>query len=191
MMEPGLRVGTVQGVRLFLLVGLASVVLAAGCGSSSSSSSDAAAKTASSWADGFCTALATYKNAITQAAANVKENGVSKASLRSAVDDVSAATKTFGSDVEALDAPATSTGASAKKTVKTLADEVQTQADTVQAAVSNGTPTLSLLSTIQTALTRTKNALATATTQLEQLDAESEVRSALTSAPTCKPFFGS
>jgi uncharacterized protein YukE len=179
-------------VALLLAAAGAAVLLAAGCGGSSSSSSSGTTTTVSptAWADGLCTALATYKNAVTSAATSVKENGVSEKSLKHAVDSVSSATKTFGDDLKALDAPSTKAGESAQKTVSTLATKVQTEADTVRAAVSNGTPTLSLISTIQTALAQTRSALRTATTQLQQLDASNELRSALTNTPSCKPFFG-
>jgi hypothetical protein len=176
-------------VRAGLVVALVLAVLAAaGCGGPSSSSSDSQAS-ASAWADGFCTALASYKNAVTQAATSVKEGGLSKESLQSAVGSVSDATKTFGADIKALDTPDTSAGASAKKTVSTLADEIQTEADAVRAAMADGAPTLSALSTIQTAITQATNALKTATTELQQLDASSEIRSALTTTPSCSPFF--
>ena len=178
---------------LLLAAVIASVLVAAGCGGSSSSSSSGTTTAASptAWADGLCTALATYKNAVTSAATSVKQNGVSKDSLKQAVDSVTGATKTFGDDLKALDAPSTAAGASAKKTVDTLATKVQTEADAVHAAVSNGTPTLSVISTIQTALAQTRQALQTATAQLQQLDPSSEIRSALGNAPSCKPFFGS
>jgi hypothetical protein len=163
------------------------VLVAAGCGGSSSSSSMSTAD----WADGVCTSIVTYRNAITNARTSVTASGISKNSLQSAVDDVTAATKQLGQDIKGLGTPDTDAGKSARQTLDTLTTELQTQVDTVREALSGGTPLLSILSTIQTAFAQAKGDVASATTQLQQLDGGDEIRQAFASSPTCKTVTGS
>jgi len=167
---------------------------AAGCGGSSSSSETTTAAASSSatvtWADGVCTALVNYRAALRSARTSIRANGLSKDSVQKALDSVQAATKTFAKDLRGLGKPQTAAGASAQRTISHLTEQLQTEAKAVQAARANGTPTLTVLSTIQTALTHAKSEFSTAVDQLKQLDAKGELTNAFKHAPACANAVG-
>ena len=177
-----------------LLAAAALLLAAAGCGGSSSSTSTTTATVTSAtvtWADGMCTALVHYRSALRSARTSIRANGVSKASLQKAVEGVRTATKSFVEDVRGLGAPQTSAGKSAQQAVSHLSEQLQTEANSVRAVASNGTPTLSVVSTIQTALAHAKSEFASTVEQLKTLDAKGDLKNAFAQAPACANAVGS
>jgi hypothetical protein len=170
------------------------MLAASGCGggSSSSSTTTAAATSATvTWADGMCTALVNYRAALRGARTSIRANGLSKGSVQKALDSVQAATTTFAKDISGLGKPGTAAGASAQQTVTHLTAQLKTEANAVQAVRANGTPTLSVISTIQTALSHAKSEFSTAVEQLKHVDAKGDLTNAFKQAPACATAVGS
>jgi hypothetical protein len=189
---------TLRPMRLAPLLAAALAVAAlmlaaAGCGGSSSSETTTAASSSATvtWADSMCTALVNYRAALRNARTSIRTNGLSKDSVQKALDSVQAATKTFANDIRGLDKPQTAAGASAQQTVSHLVEQLQTEAKAVQSVRTNGTPTLSAVSTIQTAIVHAKSEFTTAVNQLKQLDAKGELTDAFQQAPACANAVGS
>jgi len=186
--RPGATLWHMRFAPISAALAVVLMLAGAGCGGSSSSSETTTAASSSAtvtWADGVCTALVNYRAALRSARTSIRTNGLSKNSVRKALDSVQAATKTFANDLRGLDKPKSATGASAQQTISHLTEQLQTEAKAVQAARANGTPTLTVLSTIQTALTHAKSEFSTAVDQLEQLDAKGELTNAFKQAPAC------
>jgi hypothetical protein len=138
----------------------------------------------------MCTALVQYRSALRSARTSIRSNGLSKAGLNEAADGVRTATKSFVADIGGLGKPQTSSGASAQQALSQLSVQLQTEANAVQEVASNGTPTLSVVSTVQTALAHAKSELTTAVEHIKQLDTKGDLKSAFAQAPACANAVG-
>jgi hypothetical protein len=176
------------------LIAAALLLAAAGCGGSSSSTSTTTATVSSAtvtWADGMCTALVRYRSSVRSARTSIRANGLSKDSVQKAAKSVRTATRSFVDDVRGLGKPQTAAGASAQQTISHLSDQLQTEANSVRAVTSTGTPTLSVVSTVQTALAHAKSEVTTAVEQLKTLSAKGDLKNAFAQAPACANAVGS
>ena len=115
---------TLSGV---LAVALFGVVLA-GCGGSSSDT-----KANEAYADGVCTAVASWEQSIKDIATDFS-GGISKASLQKKLDQAQTATNKLVSEIKAVPPPNTDEGKAAKQQLDQLTGDVKT---TVNAAKSS------------------------------------------------------
>ena len=118
------------------LVPLAAVLgalafLAAGCGGDDDSS-----KT-TQWAGNLCSAMTTWTDSLGDATSSLQSNGLSQASIQSAVDDAKTATQTFVDDLKNLGAPDTQAGADAQDAVNELAADLDQDVTDARAAIEN------------------------------------------------------
>jgi methyl-accepting chemotaxis protein len=161
--------------------------LAAGCGSSDSSSSDTTPT--SEWADGLCSAITTWTSSLTSITDSLKQGGLSKDSLSSAIDDASTSTDTFTSSLQELGKPDTDAGQQAKDSVDQLATDIKNDMQTIQDAVANASGASGLLSAVSTISTTLKTAgqeVSSTFDSFQSLDAKGELETAFKAAPSCK-----
>ena len=102
-----------------LAVALFGVVLA-GCGGSSSDT-----KANKAYADGVCTAVASWEQSIKGIASDFS-GGISKASLQTKVDQAQSATTKLVSEIKAVPPPNTDEGQAAKQQLNQLTGDVET-----------------------------------------------------------------
>ena len=159
--------------------------LAAGCGSSASSDTTPT----SEWADGFCSAITTWTTSLTTITDTIKQGGLSKDSLSSAIDDASTSTDTFTSSLQDLGKPDTDAGQQAKDSVDQLATDINDDMQTIQDAVANASGASGLLSAVSTISTTLKTAgqqVSSTFESFQSLDAKGELETAFKAAPSCK-----
>jgi methyl-accepting chemotaxis protein len=161
--------------------------LAAGCGSSGSSSSDTTPT--SEWADGLCSAITTWTSSLTSIGTTIKEGGLTKDSLSSAIDDAQTSTDTFTSSLKGLGKPDTDAGQQAKDSVDQLATNIDEDMQTIQDAVANASGAAGVLTAVSTISTTLKTAgqqVSSTITGFQSLDAKGELETAFKAAPSCK-----
>ncbi len=171
-------------------VAVSMTVAVAGCGSKSKAADDGA----SSWADGVCSSLTTWKTSVTDAAESVTKNGVSKDSLQSAVDQAQKATSTLESDLKKLGKPNTKAGQQAKDTADQLSQLLSTNTNTIKKAIDDASGVSGLVSataTITATLLSMKTQVQGAVNNLKALDPKGELQQAFTDSASCKALASS
>ena len=179
----------VSRVGLLTALAAALAVLAASCGGGSSSTTTTTAESASAWANSICGSMSTWVTAVQKSMEPVSKGDISKSTLSTAGDDLKSATTTFVDSVKALGPPDTASGQQAKDQIDTLANELSTDADTIKSAlndISSGTGITTAVATISTTAQKMSSQAQTAVTNLKNLDAKGELKSAFQNAPNCK-----
>ena len=185
--------GTLGRVRTVVGIVVAAVALVgAGCGSSDSGGGET-----ESWANGLCSSLQTWTEAVQAAGTTLQDtSSLSPESVGGAIEGVIDATSTLADDVKGLGRPDIESGQQAEETVTELADTLQADADTLQKAIDDAggagiTGVLEQLSTITQTLGSMASAVGQAFTELQALDVQGELESALTDAGSCSGLAGS
>jgi hypothetical protein len=166
--------------------------LAAGCGGGSSSSQESSTSQSSqtaAWADNVCKAADTWRTSVTSAATNLKNGGVSQDALTQAATDVSSATSTLASDFKAAGSPGTASGAKAKQSLDTLANQLSASADAIKTAASSATNVASAAvaaTTVSTTLTTLVQNMKSTVGGLADLDPTGELKTAIDDSDACK-----
>jgi hypothetical protein len=164
------------------------VVAAAGCGGSSKTTTSTA-PSPETWANDLCSSFNSYVSSLKTVGSTITGGNVTKYSLQKAVNDAASATQTLVTDVKQLGPPATAAGAQAKKTVDSLASQLQKDADSAKSAVADVSGTTGLLNAISvvTGVAATAKSQVTSTfNQLKQLSGGDELQKAFQSADACK-----
>jgi hypothetical protein len=183
------------GVRVAVacaVVGVASL-LASGCGGGSSATTTTTSSTAA-WADGLCSAIATWETELTTIGSSLKGGVPTKATLQQAVTKADDATKTLAQSVKSLGKPNTPSGTAARNAVDQLQTELTSGADAIKSAVTGVTDlsgALTAVSTVSTRLVTMGNQVTATVSKVQQLDVSGELGHALTQAPACKSLKGS
>jgi hypothetical protein len=174
-------------------------VLAAGCGSSSSSSTSTPTTTTSTattttgasatdaWANGVCSAFATWQASIKSALTSVKNNP-SKDALTSAANDAKSATETLASDLKGLGKPDTTAGQQAKASLDQLSKTLTNDVDTIKTAVSGASSASDLASAVsvaKTTLTAMGKEITSTVNDLKSLDTKGELEKAFAQSTAC------
>jgi hypothetical protein len=168
---------------LAIAVVAATVLLAAGCGSSKKNAETSTqASTTVQWAGGLCSALTTYTKSLTDAASTLTGN-LTASGMQDAATSIKSATNTFVSDTKNLGKPDTSAGQQAKATIDTLSTNLNKDVSTIQDATGSGL--LKGASTITATLTSVQSQITTAFNELKGLDAKGELSKAFSDAPSC------
>jgi hypothetical protein len=171
--------------RACVIAVVALATLAAGCGGKSSSSQSTSA---ADWADGLCSALATWSTSVRSETTSLKGN-VTESSLKSASAEVTKATDKLESDLKALGTPDTESGKKARENLDTLAGQLKTDAQTIDDAVKEVSGTSSALkavSTVSATLVTVGDQVRTALISIQQLDTKGELEKAFRSSEECK-----
>jgi hypothetical protein len=168
-------------------------IVAAGCGGKDNSSS---ASPQQQWADGFCSALSTWKTALDDSAATLKDTGnLSRNSLNEALTGAADATKQLGDDLQQLGPPTTQSGQDAKTQLDTLKSSLQKSGDQLKAeldAPASGTGgLLSKVSTVTATLSAMGTTLKTTLSDVAAADPGGELKTAFDQSSTCTQLRGS
>ena len=183
------------GKTIWLLaVPLVAVALAGACGGDDDSDSTSETLPATEWAGDVCSAVQTWTDSLQSAVTPLQSGDVSKDSIQGAADDVKSATSTFVDDVKGLGPPDTENGDKAKQTVDTLADDLNEGADSISSEVdgiSEASAAMAALPKISTTLATMGSQAKSALSELEQLDAQGELKTGFEDADSCKTLRGS
>jgi hypothetical protein len=175
---------------LAVVVLAAAIVVAAGCGGGSSSGgtgTESSATAADDWANGVCQAFNDWNSSITEAAQSVTDNPTEDG-IKTAGEDVRSATETLSDDLKGLGRPDTESGQEAKDAIDQLAASLETSMQKISDAIDNASGTSGLVtaaSTIATTLTEMGSQVSTTGQQLEDIDAQGELRDAFEQADSC------
>jgi hypothetical protein len=177
-------------LRSFALVLVVAVgLVAVGCGSKSSQPMSTA-----DWADGVCSAIATWKGSIKSSTASLTGGNLSQDSLKTAGGDMRSATETLESDLKDLGKPNTQAGQHAKDSIDQLSSELKAGTDSMKSATAD----MSDISSVRAAMTTMSGALATMRTQvsstltsLKQLDPTGELQTAFQQSSSCQQLSSS
>jgi hypothetical protein len=173
----------VRRVGALLLV-LAAVVMAAGCGGSKKQPD-----TTTEWANGLCTAVTTWKTSVTQAAEPLKNGSLSKSSIQNAGNELQDATNTFVSSVKKLGKPNTEAGAQAQQDVDQLSQQIHDGTQKISDAakgVSGVSDALGAISVATATLSTMANEITSTFTSLQSLGGKGELKTAFAQADACK-----
>ena len=179
-------VAVVAGRTLLAALLVALLIAAAGCGGDDTSATE-------QWAGDVCSAISEWTTSLRGAADSLSAGSIGQNGLQDAVADVKAATSTLADDLRSLGPPDTESGDKAKETLDGLATQIQSDVDKVESAaegVSGASDTLTAVSTISSTLASMGNAVASAFTELEQLDAGGELEDAFRNASSCDDLTG-
>ncbi len=184
-----MRIANANGRRLALLalVVVAASLVASGCGSNDETPTTGAEAT---WADGLCSAFATWKSSIQGVGASLKDvDQLSQAKIEDASKQVSAANDKLVDDVQALGEPPTSGGEEAKSAINNLSQELQASADKVKDAtddVATLTDAVQAVNVASAALLSMSSEIGTTLTTLESLDVADEWKQAFADSESCR-----
>jgi ABC-type transporter Mla subunit MlaD len=165
-----------------LVIGLAAVSLAAGCGGDEGGSS------ATEWADDLCSATTTWNESIRSALDSVTAGNLSEEQLRSAADDFESATNDFVDDLRGLGPPETESGEQAQESLDQLAGEIEEGAETIRNAVDEASGVSGIVeagTTVSTTLATIGQQLTSTFAELEDLDPGGELETAFNEAEAC------
>jgi hypothetical protein len=160
----------------------------AGCGSKSSEP-----KSPADWANGFCSAVTTWKSSIKSSTDSLKGN-LSQDSLKTTAGDVKSATETLESDLKDLGKPDTQAGQQAKDSTDQLSSELKKGTDSIKTAadgISDVSSARTAATTIRTTLTTMGTQVSSTLTSLKQLDPKGELQTAFQQSSSCKQLSSS
>jgi hypothetical protein len=181
--------------RLLAGAALATLVLAAaacGGGGSDTTTSTAAGGTSSEqWATGVCSSFTTWKKSLESIKTDVTSNP-SKSALQQAGHDIDSATETLAKSLKDLGKPETAQGQAAKKSLDTLAAQLQSGMDkineTLNSSSSGAAGALTQVSTISATLANMANSLKLAGGNLKNFAPDHELEQAFQQASACKQY---
>ena len=175
---------------LIAVIVLAAATLAAGCGGGSSSSGTAtegSATPAEDWANSVCQAFSDWNSSIREATTSIGDNPTEEG-IKSAGDEIRGATETLADDLRGLGRPDTESGQEAKDAIDQLATSLDTSMQKISDALDNASGTSGLVTagtTIVNTLTEMGQQVSTTGQQLEDLDAQGELRDAFEQSDSC------
>lgn len=158
------------------------LLLAAGCGGSEDEASGA-----TEWANSVCSAATTWSDSVSAAVQSLQGGNLSEDGIKTAVDDVSEATKTLADDLQDVGKPDTSDGQQAKDLLDQLGKDVEDGVDEIEGAVDDASSTgiAAAISQITTTFATMSSAVGGIVDQLEQLDPSGELTDAFKNADEC------
>ena len=173
-------------------------LFAAGCGgddeASSQTTTEASTETSTrastdEWADSFCSALATWKKDLEEAAEPLTDlSSLSEESLQQAADDAKTATETLSDSLKGLGRPDISSGEQVRSSVQDLATDVANGANEIETAVEGVASVADIPSatnTITATVTDMDTEVDRALQTLEGADASGELKTAFSDADSC------
>jgi hypothetical protein len=161
---------------------LAAALVTAGCGSGGSKPSATV-----TWADGICSAVVDYENALKDAAAPLRST-LSRESLDQAATNVKDASQDFADSIRAVGKPDTESGKQAQQILQDLSTSLKEDANAIQDA--GGGTARSAISAVGTTLVTAQSQISQAIDKLQQLDVESELKDAFSQAASCDDLSG-
>jgi methyl-accepting chemotaxis protein len=168
-------------------------LVAAGCGGGGDTTTTEAAP-AGEWADDFCTAITTWTDALKNVTDQFTDlSSFSEEGLRTASEDVKAATDTLVADLKGLGAPDTESGDEVKSSIDELSTTLESELETIQTTVDDTSGITELPAAardIATSLSAMSTAFSSTLSTIEDADAQGELRDALEASPACSDITG-
>lgn len=165
-------VGSIRAKRLVLpVLALVLSAVAGGCGGGGGASDDT--RSATRWADGFCSAIASWRGSLSSTVASLRSGSLTADAVTSAVNDAGDATKKLGSKLRKLGAPDTKSGQRAKQQVDDLAGRLENEVGTIAAVVkqaSGGAGVLTAIAVGSRTLARMRTEVTRTLERLRRLD---------------------
>jgi DNA repair ATPase RecN len=170
------------------VVALVLVGSVVGCGSSSESAATTTSAT-DAWADGVCSALATWRTSVDAAATNLTK-APTRAGVQSAAGQTKDATKTLTDTLSGLGKPDVQAGSEAKSTVDSLSKQLSGATDEIASAtkdVSAATEMLQAVSDASGTLATMSGDVRRTVSELESLRGQGrdELKSAVEQSSAC------
>jgi hypothetical protein len=171
-------------------------VPAAGCGgggNESGGTTTTGTEPVVEWANGFCTAVISWKDQLTKIGQDVVSSP-SKDSLQQAVDDVKDANHKLSEDLSDLGKPDTESGQKVQQSLDDLSSTADTEGQKIDDAVNDASGVSGLLSagaTISSSLSAMYAAISNTFTALEDQDVKGEMKTAFDQANSCSSLRGS
>ena len=166
-------------------------LVAAGCGGEDDSSSQTAPD---EWADGFCSALATYTDDLAAIAEPLSDvSSLTEDNLQEAAEDAQAATEALAEDMRSLGSPDTISGDQVDGAVEALATELEGGAEELEAAVadvSSDADVPAALGSITTILSELGREVGRALQAIGDADSSGELQTAFEDADSCGELTG-
>jgi hypothetical protein len=142
------------------------------------------------WADGFCTALDTWRTGLTSIGTTLKDvENLSVAKVEQAAGDLSDANDRLAADVRALGKPPQTAGPEAQAAVEDLSESLRQQAAQIEAAtegLSSPQDVLQAVSVVSGTLVTMSTEISATVTELQSLDAKDEWQEAFADASACR-----
>jgi hypothetical protein len=158
-------------------------LVAAGCGGDDQ---DVSAST--QWAGDLCTAVNTWRSSISSTMSTLTQNP-SRDGFEQAANDAKDSTETLIDTVRDLGSPGTESGDEAQSAVESLANDLQSDVDTIQDAVSEVSGVQGLLdavSTVSATVAKISSQLSSTASDLSALrDVDDELRQSFEDAESC------
>jgi hypothetical protein len=184
--------GSIRARHLVLAVlAVALAGVAGGCGGGGGRSDDT--RSATRWANGFCSAIAAWKGSLRSAVGSLESGSLTSDAVTSAVNDADHATKKLAARLRRLGAPATDSGRQAKQQVDDLATRLEDEVGTIAAAVrraSGGTGVLEAIAVGSETLARMRTQVTGTLERLKRLDT-GPLASGFLQADACNRLLGS
>jgi predicted transcriptional regulator len=140
------------------------------------------------WAGDLCTAVNTWRDSISSAAASIASNP-SQAGLQEAADDATSATQALVDDLRGLGAPETESGEQVRETLDDLAGSVESSIATIEEAaddVSGVSGLLEAVSTVSGTISAISAQLSSSLDELRSLEnVDDELTESFQDAPAC------
>jgi membrane protein implicated in regulation of membrane protease activity len=164
-----------------LALAIVTAFLLVGCGGSSENASE-------SYANDVCSSFNTWVTSLEETTTTLKDQGlsISKDDIRTALDDAGAATDLLVTNVKDAGPPESEDGDKAKSELQTLTNQLEHQIDVVKDAVASGGSTLSLVSTVTTAISTAASDVQATLNELDNLDPAGELSDAFKNSDDCK-----
>jgi len=180
--------GSVRRVKrasaLALLVASLALV-AAGCGGDDEASADPTA----AWAEGFCSAITTWTDSITDATDELRSlSSLDRDSFEQAAEDIRSATSDFGDDLRSLGSPETESGDEAKQAIDDFATTLDEDSADIEASIQDVSGITDLPGAVQDITTSLSSMNAAFSTMLKAIrtgDAQDELQTAFENADAC------
>jgi hypothetical protein len=163
-------------------------LVAAGCGGGGQSPQE-------QWASDVCGAISDWQSSMTSIASDVS-GGISQDALSGRVDDAEQATQDLVASLKSIGPPETQAGEQAKSEVDQFADTVNSSVESIKAEADSLTGggvagftegVANIAAEVNTVVQSAKTTL----NNVEQLDPEGELKSAIENDPTCQSVTGS
>jgi len=170
-------------------------VAAAGCGGNDEGSTTTTEATpASDWAEGFCTAVTTWKDSVKGVTDQFTDlSSFSEEGLQNAVSDVQDATDTFIGDLKVLGTPDTQSGEDVKSSIDGLATTLEDELTSIQTTVDNTSGITEIpgaVKDISASVTTMSTQFSSTLTTIEDADVQGELKTAIQDSPTCADIVG-
>ena len=172
--------------RIALAVALTAAIaaLSAGCGSSSEQSAT------EKWADGFCSAIVTWRDDLTSIGTDLKSGGVpTKATLQTAAQQAEDSTQTLGDSLKSLGKPDTQAGTDVQAAVQQLQGDISGGAASIKTTTADITglsQALTAVSSVSATLATMASQVSATVTTITQLDPKGELDDAFSQSSACQ-----